>query len=74
MRDGIAAAGRGVPAVVLVTENFRQSAAFVSRAEGLPDIPVVVTPHPIAGTGAEYMAKVATELAQEIKDKLCSAR
>ena len=56
---------------MLVTENFRDMATFVARAEGLPSVPVVVTPHPIAGTSLEYMAEVAASLAPEVAERLC---
>jgi hypothetical protein len=59
VRDGINLARRGVPAVALVTEEFLPQSVFVARAAGMPDIPRIILPHPIAGTGREAMRKVA---------------
>ncbi|MDH4074864.1 MAG: hypothetical protein OEW29_02920 [Acidimicrobiia bacterium] len=59
MRDGINLARRGVPAVALVTEEFLPQSVFVARAAGMPDIPRIILPHPVAGTGREAMRKVA---------------
>ncbi len=59
MRDGINLARRGVPAVALVTEEFLPQSVFVAQASGMPDIPRIILPHPIAGTGREAMRKVA---------------
>ena len=60
MRDGVRIARRGVPAVALVTEEFWAQGDFIARSVGLPDIPRVRLPHPVAGTGVESMAAIAT--------------
>jgi hypothetical protein len=59
VRDGINLARRGVAAVALVTEEFVPQSVFVARASGMPDIPRVILPHPIAGTGRAAMRRVA---------------
>ena len=59
MRDGINIARQGVPAVALVTEDFVPQADFVARSVGMPDIPRIVLPHPVAGTGRTAMREVA---------------
>ena len=59
MRDGVNLARRGVPAVALVTTEFQTQAAFVARSLGMPDVPVVVLPHPVAGSGRANMRAVA---------------
>ena len=59
MRDGIAFARRGLPVVVLVTEDFRAQGEFVARSFGMPDVPRVLLPHPVAGTGEAAMRRVA---------------
>ncbi len=70
MRDGIEAAKLGIPAVALVTEDFWPQGNFVARAAGMPDIPRVKLPHPVAGTGSENMRKVAQEVAEQIVQAL----
>lgn len=52
--------------VALVTDEFWDQASFVARAEGMPSVPKVRLPHPIAGTGDERMATVAEEIADEV--------
>ena len=66
MRDGIAFARAGVPVVVLVTEAFADQANFVADAEAMPDVPRVLLPHPIAGTGDAYMSEVAARVAPDV--------
>ena len=66
MRDGVKLARRGVPAVALVTEEFWAQGDFVARSVGIPDIPRIRLPHPVAGTGGARMAEVADDIAPEI--------
>ena len=66
MRDAIEAARRGVPAVALVTEQFWLQGDAVAAAAGMPDIPRLRLPHPVAGTGRDAMQRVADDLAERI--------
>ena len=70
MRDGIEAAKRGLPSIAFVTSDFWQQGDFVAKAQGMPDIPRIKLPHPVAGTGKTVMAKLAAELVEEILAKL----
>lgn len=70
MRDGIALARRGRAAVAFVTSKFWPQGNFVARAEGMPDVPRVEVPHPIAGTGADAMAAVAEQICAEVIERL----
>ena len=63
MRDGINLARLGIPAVALVTEDFWPQGDFIARSLGMPDIPRVRLPHPVAGTGTANLRKVAEEIA-----------
>ena len=62
MRDGISAANLGIPAVALVTEEFWPQGDFVAKSLGMPDVPRVKLPHPIAGTGEANMRRIAEEM------------
>lgn len=62
MRDGIALARLGLPAVALVTTAFWEQGHFVARAAGMKGVPRLELPHPVAGTTPESMASVATGL------------
>ena len=63
MRDGINLARLGIPAVALVTEEFWSQGDFVAQSLGMPGIPRVKLPHPVAGTGVKNMREVAGSIA-----------
>lgn len=44
IRDSVAFARAGIPAVALVTHKFLESAAYVALSVGMPDIPRVTLP------------------------------
>jgi hypothetical protein len=56
----------GIPAVALVTEEFWPQGDFVAESLGMPDVPRVRLPHPVAGTGVKNMKKVAAEVAPAV--------
>ena len=62
MRDGVNLARLGIPAVALVTEDFWPQGDFVAKSLGMPDIPRVQLPHPLAGTGVENLCSVAEQI------------
>lgn len=70
MRDGINLARRQIPAIALVTSDFVRQGNFVARASGMPDIPRVELPHPIAGSGAQKMKHIADTIVERIVDVL----
>jgi len=70
VRDGIALARKGRPAVAIVTSKFRVQGDFVARAEGMPDIPRVEVPHPVAGSGQDAMMRTAALACAEIISRL----
>ena len=66
MRDGVNVARRGLPAVALVTDEFWSQGDFVAGSLGMPDLPRVRLPHPVAGTGQVNMRKVAERIAPAV--------
>jgi hypothetical protein len=66
VRDGITIARTGRPAVALVTTEFWEQGHAVARSVGMPDVPRVLLPHPVAGAGAARMAEIAAGIADEI--------
>ena len=62
MRDGISLARRKIPVVALVTEDFGPQGNFVARVSGMPDVPRLLLPHPVAGTGEQAMRRVARDI------------
>ncbi len=73
MRDGINIARLGVPAVALVTEDFWPQGDFIANSLGMPDVPRVRLPHPVAGTGAATLRKVAEAIAPKVFAALADA-
>lgn len=69
MRDGVKLARAGVPAVALVTTEFQSQGDFVARSVGMPDVPRVILPHPVASTGKANMRRIA----EEIRDTILAA-
>ena len=70
MRDGVSLARLGIPAVALVTEDFWPQGDFVAQSLGMPDVPRVQLPHPVAGTGEANIAAVAEQVATNIVGQL----
>ena len=52
--------------MALVTEAFWQQGDLVALSNGMPDVPRLRLPHPVAGTGASAMAMLAAELAPRL--------
>jgi hypothetical protein len=50
----------------LVTDDFWPQGDFIANSLGMPDIPRVRLPHPVAGTGAVNLRKVAEEIAPQV--------
>ena len=66
MRDGIEVARRGGAVVALVTEQFWPQGDFVAASNGMPDVPRVRLPHPVAGSGHDRIGLLADELASKL--------
>jgi hypothetical protein len=66
VRDGINLANLGIPAVALVTEEFWSQGDFVAQSLGMPGIPRIRLPHPVAGTGVANMRDVAESIAPAV--------
>jgi hypothetical protein len=73
MRDAVSLALSKTPVVALVTEKFIDEARFLARAGGVPDLPLVVLPHPVAGREAAYHAAVAQAIAPAVRAALYDA-
>ena len=50
----------------LVTDQFWPQGHFVAASNGMPDVPRVRIPHPVAGTGHAAMAEVAKQVAPRL--------
>jgi len=70
VRDGIALARLGVPALAFVTEDFWAQGNFVAQAAGMPEVPRFELPHPVAGTGRAAMQALAEKIAAGVIARL----
>ncbi|MBT5415764.1 MAG: hypothetical protein HOH66_00635 [Rhodospirillaceae bacterium] len=70
MRDSIAAARIGIPSVAFVTEAFWEQGNFVAQADGMPEVPRIKLPYPVAGTGEEALSALAGRVADEVIARL----
>ena len=55
-----------MPVVSLVTEEFWEQGNFVAQSLGMPGVPRVRLPHPIAGTGEANIGSVAENVMEGI--------
>jgi hypothetical protein len=65
-RDAVNVARAGTPVVALITAEFWGAGGFVARSVGMPDVPRVQLPHPVAGTGLARIAEIAEAAAPRI--------
>ena len=65
-RDAVNLARAGIPVAALITEKFTEAGGFVARSVGMPDLPRVQLPHPVAGTGAVRITEIARGAAPAI--------
>ena len=66
MRDGIQLAERGLAVVALVTEPFWPQGDLIALSSGMPDVPRLRLPHPVAGSSAASMAALADAIAPRL--------
>lgn len=59
-------ARRDIPAIALVTNEFWAQGDFIATSFGMPGIPRVQLPHPVAGTGTDNHRLVAEKIAAEL--------
>ncbi len=52
--------------VALVTEQFWPQGDFVAQSNGMPDVPRLRLPHPVAGSGHDAMDVLAARIAPEL--------
>jgi hypothetical protein len=66
VRDGIELAHRGLAVVALVTEPFWPQGDLIALSNGMPDVPRVRLPHPVAGTSNDAMTILADQIAPRL--------
>jgi len=71
--DGIELEKAGRPAVVVTTTEFRPIAESMAQHFGLPELRIVVLPHPIGGTAPDTLAGWADDAVDAVI-ALCTRR
>ncbi len=56
-----------------MTSQFWDQGDFVAEAGGMPELPRLQLPHPVAGTGATAMTELARQIAPDIVARLRGA-
>jgi hypothetical protein len=64
--DSIKIAMQNTPVVALIGDKFWEQSGLVARAQGLPDLPRVKFPYPLAGSGADNLHRVARDIVDEV--------
>ncbi len=72
MRDGFNIAKRGIPSVAMITDDFWRQGTFMANSLGMPDLPRVKLPHPVAGLGEAKIDAIAQSVIDEVLDKLAN--
>ena len=52
--------------MALVTQDYWPQGDFVARSLGMPNIPRIKLPHPVAGTGVANMREIAEQMVPAI--------
>ena len=52
--------------MALVTDQFWPQGDFVAASNGMPDVPRLKLPHPVAGTGHDSMGMLADQIAARL--------
>src|SRR5947207_989491 len=71
--DGIELEKAGRPAIVVTTTEFRPIAETMAGHFGLPDLRLVVLPHPIGGTDPDTLSRWADDAVDAVLS-LCTRR
>jgi hypothetical protein len=60
----------GIPAVAVVTSEFKVLADSIARMWGWPDLPMAVVPHPFTNLSPEEVVALVDRHAQDILSKV----
>lgn len=70
MHDGLEAEKRGIPAVVVCTEEFVSTGKSISEMRGASGYPFVVVPHPIGILDEETLRQRAKDALPKVVELL----
>jgi hypothetical protein len=66
VHDAVQIERLGVPAVVVITEPFRDLVRTFSGSIGMPDYPAVVLPHPVSSKADDELRTLAAKAVDEV--------
>jgi hypothetical protein len=61
---------RGIPTVVFTTTKFERLTRTIAASYGVPDLRIVVAPHPLGGTDPATITQWADDLVDEVLAQL----
>ncbi len=61
---------RGIPATVIITEAFKNTAVFQFRAKGMEGHSYVQLPHPVSSLTREAMRELTLRVVDEVASQL----
>ena len=61
---------RGIPATVIITENFRSAAVWQFRGKGMDGHPYIELPHPVSNLTPEEMREVTLRYVDQLVRQL----
>lgn len=66
VHDTIEFEKRGIPATVIITQAFKNSAIFQFRGKGMDGHPYIEMPHPISNLKPEEMSTLTLQFVDEV--------
>ena len=60
--------------MTICTDRFRSVAEVVCKSEGMPELPLVIVPHPIGGLKKEEVTAKADQIIEEIISALTTGK
>ncbi len=66
MHDAVEFEKRGIPATVVITENFRSAARWQFRSKGMEGHPYIDLPHPVSNLTPEEMREVTLRYVDQL--------
>ena len=70
VHDTIEFEKRGIPATVIITENFRNPAVWQFRSKGMNGHPFIGLPHPVSNLKPEEMREVTLRYVDQLVRQL----
>ena len=70
VHDTIEFEKRGVPATVIITENFRSAAVWQFRGKGMAGHPYIELPHPVSNFKPEEMRELTLRYVEQLVRQL----